>query len=223
MVFSFFKKRRDDEAHQKIEKLHSALKDSFVNVKKDMSKLGDWQSIIQKDVDMRHKDHSLKIKDFDRRLIILESQLGSFIDYYEEKPKYNSNLSRKSQEIKEEFEEATLIDDQIINDSLKALTITHKKMFATLFQLQKQLGTNKVSYKSLASVLYRDRGYAEVRSTLSQYISFLVDHGLVEKVRSGKESYVTITELGFDVLDTMNKFQNNDLELKKREFRKGYK
>ena len=28
---------------------------------------------------------------------------------------------------------------------------------------------------------------------------------------------------GFDVLDNMNKFQNNDLELKKREFRKGYK
>ena len=108
-----------------------------------------------------------------------------------------------------------MIDNQIINDSLKALTVTHKKMFATIFQLQKQLGTNKVSYKSLASVLYRDRGYAEVRSTLSQYISFLVDHGLVEKVRSGKESYISITELGFDVLDTM-KFQNNDLELKKR-------
>ena len=170
---------------------------------------------------MRHKDHSLKIKDFDRRLNFIETQLGSFMDSYEEKPKYNnSHLSRKSQELKEEFEEATLIDNQIINDSLKALTVTHKKMFATIFQLQKQLGTNKVSYKSLASVLYRDRGYAEVRSTLSQYISFLVDHGLVEKVRSGKESYISITELGFDVLDTMNKFQNNDLELKKDDLEK---
>ena len=214
MVFSFFKKKRDDEAHQKIEKLHSALKDSFVNVKKDMSELRDWQDIIQKDFDIKHKDHSFKIKDFDRRLSLLESQLVSYFDSYEEKAK--SHISRKSQEIKEEFEEATLIDDQIINDSLKALTVTHKKMFATLFQLQKQLGTNKVSYKSLASVLYRDRGYAEVRSTLSQYISFLVDHGLVEKVRSGKESYISITELGFDVLDTMNKFQNSDLELKRR-------
>ena len=203
MVFSFFKKKRDDEAHTKIDNVHKILKESFSNVRKDINELGKWQ----KDLQSSHKKHYLNLEQIELRLKRLERQIDSLA--YEE-PK-----EKKSKEIKNEFEQATIIDNEMIKDTLKSLTETHQKIFITLFQLQRQLGTNKVSYKSLANVLYNNKSYAEIRSTLSQYLSFLGDYGLVEKARKGKESYVGITEPGFDLIEAINK-ENPNLKIKRK-------
>ena len=204
MVFWIFKKKRDEEAHKKIDNVHKILKESFTNVKKDISSLGDWQKNLQSS----HEQHKGMIYNFERRLKQIEYQMEN-LQNQEQKQ------SKKSEEIKSEFEEATFIDKEILGDILKVLTSTHQKIFLTLYQLQKQLGTNKVSYKSLANVIYNNKSYAEIRSTLSQYISFLEDHGLVEKARKGKESFVGITDPGFDLIEAL-KDSNPELKLRKK-------
>jgi len=200
VVFNFFKKKRDEEAHERIDIVHKILKESFFNVKRDMANLGEWQKTIHNS----HKNNSTNMSNFEKRLNRLERELQSLI---EKKP------ITKSIEIKQQFEEATLIDSELLNETINTLTSTHKKIFMTLFQLQKQLGTNKVSYKSLASVLYTNKSYAEIRSTLSQYISFLEDQGLVEKARKGKESFVGITDPGFDLIESL---KDSNLEIKNK-------
>ena len=204
MVFWIFKKRHDEEAHNRINSVHKILKDSFTNVKKDMSELAEWQKRMYNS----HKNTNYTLEEFGKRLNRIERQIENLLELKEEKPK-------RSEEIKNEFEEATKIDKEMLGDTLKTLTSTHQKIFITVFQLQKQLGTNKVSYKSLANILYNNKSYAEIRSTLSQYLSFLEDHGLIEKTRKGKESFVGITDPGFDLIENL-KDSNPELKIKGR-------
>ena len=204
MAFWLFKRKRDEEAHKKIEKVHEIIRNSFSNVKKDVSELGQWY----KGLENKHKNNEYKFEEFEKRLKRLERELDYFLDI--------KTPETKEKEIKNEFKEANLVNNQLLSDTLNSLTTTHKKIFLTLFNLQKQLGTNKVSYKSLGHVLYSNKSYAEVRSTLSQYLSFLEDHGLVEKIRKGKESFVGLTDPGFDVIESLNKEKDEIIKQPKR-------
>ena len=66
-MFSFFKKR-DDEAHNKIDSLHKSLDHSFSKIKEDISNVGEWITHFEE----HKKIHHSKIENIDERLRALE-------------------------------------------------------------------------------------------------------------------------------------------------------
>lgn len=71
MVFWFFKKR-DDHAHERIDEVHDILKNSFSNLKKDMTHVSKWLSDSKQKEEGRDKRLDL----LDRRLDELEQLFG---------------------------------------------------------------------------------------------------------------------------------------------------
>jgi len=194
MVFWLFKRKEDKEAHRKIDQVHRILKNSFENVKNDIEELGEWHRTLQ----VSHKEQRYKIEEINERLKRLENLIFSMNyksrEIIKETPKIEKQIEKDEDEKMEHNDE----------DILNILTATQVNMFVKLYHLQKQVGS-KISYKSLAAIIYRDKKYSEVRSTLSEYISFLVDHNLVRKYRKGKESYAGITERGLELLKQLDK------------------
>ena len=195
----FGNKKEGKEAHERIDQVHRVLKNSFENVKEDIAELGGWQRTLE----MSHKEHKYKIEEINQRLKRIENYIFSL----------NNQRVELKQVQKKEIEKEEL-EGSASKDVLNILTATQVNMFVKLYQLQKQVGS-KISYKSLASILYKDKNYNEVRSTLSEYISFLVDHDLVRKYRKGKESYAGITDRGLELLEQLNEEEIQEIEKKK--------
>ena len=187
-MFWIFKKKEDKKAHQKIDHIHKILKNSFKNVKEDIEELGNWQ----KSLEHSHKEYKYKIEEFNLRLVKIESLLFSL---------------NKTQKIEEKQIKTTKKEENTQRHSdliLDLLTSTQLDIFTKIYYLQKQIGT-KISYKSLSKILYGEKSYNEVRSTISEYITFLEEHGLIKKFRKGRESYVGVTERGSELLKILNK------------------
>ncbi len=200
----FGNKKEGKEAHERIDQVHRVLKNSFENVKEDIQELGDWQRTLE----MSHKEHKYKLEDIHQRLKRIENYIFSLNNLHNQKVESTKQVQKK------EIEELEDISDS--KDVLNILTATQVNMFIKLYQLQKQVGS-KISYKSLASILYKDKNYNEVRSTLSEYISFLVDHDLVKKYRKGKESYAGITERGLELLEKLDQEEIDAMEKIKKD------
>ncbi len=207
MKFWFFGKRDDQRAHERIDEVHKLLKNSFKNVKFDISELGSWQKSLEES----HQEHKSKINELSKKLIIIEKQLNEFL----------SNSKTKKEVIEEEFieenseEENQYEDQEVSNGLISILTTTQTEIFIKIYQLQKQVGS-KISYKSLAAILYRDKDYNNVRSTLSEYTSLLVEQGLVQKYRKGKEIYVGLTNRGIKFLQNLQKSRKIDSKNKSK-------
>lgn len=208
MKFWFFGKKEDQRAHERIDEIHKLLKNSFKNVKSDINGLGSWH----KNLEESHEEHKLKIDELNKKLVVIGKQLNAFL----------SNFQEQKDELEEDFieenskEENQDEEQNVSNDLINILTTTQIDMFIKIYQLQKQVGS-KISYKSLAAILYRDKDYNDVRSTLSEYTSLLVEQGLVQKYRRGKEIYVGLTNRGIKFLQNLQKSKKIDSKNKKRE------
>ena len=163
MGFWFFGKKEDKKAHERIDNIHKILKSSFENVRKDIGKLDDLQSFLHNS----HKEYNNKLNEVSLRIEKIEAQFNSLLD------------KELVPELKVDPRDKIIENNEDLNGVLDFLTFTQINMFVKIYQLQKQLGS-RVSYKSIANILYNDKEYAEIRSTLSEYISLLEEHGLVE-------------------------------------------
>ncbi|MEK6817019.1 MAG: hypothetical protein AABY09_05370, partial [Nanoarchaeota archaeon] len=105
------------------------------------------------------------------------------------------NLSQNDvEEISEDEEEDELPSTLTLDkSSWDSLTETHQKICLQIAAVQKELPNQWISLKYLAQEMYPDKGYNQVRSTLSQYISSLEDLGYVKRMRKGKQAYVFST------------------------------
>lgn len=181
MVWWLFKKR-DDEAHKKIDHMHNSIKSSFTNIKKDIEVINNHL-----------KNHSSNSESFHKRLLAIEKKLDQFGAYLIEDNEKNS----KEEEELPEINKGIIIDS--VKEVLKSLTSTQKKVFLTIYDLQKEI-KQPVSIKSLTGMIYRDKEYNQVRSMMSEYISLLTEFNLIDKKRVGRNTYVLVTEKGLNII-----------------------
>ena len=162
-------KKRDEEAHKKIDHIHNSIQGSFGNIRKDIEAINGHIK--------RHNSHS---ESFHKRLLAIEQKLM----------KFEERVMEETEE--ESVEEAVKVKKE---DFIEDLTQTQKLIFLTIYELEKQIG-QEISIRSLAEVLYKEKEYDQVRSMLSRFISELTNIDLVKKKRTGKQVFVSTTAQG---------------------------
>ncbi len=182
MVWWFFKKRDDKRVEEKLKHLNNSLSTSFSNIKRDLSAMNNHVS------DLKSND-----KDQDEKIEELQSKIDIIFNLLEE------NKIKVKQEVIEEEEEEIEVRPNFLNP----LTDTQKLIFIRLNTLQKENKGNQIAIKHLAQELYPNKNYDAVRSTLSEYLGILIDLGLVDKSRKGKQTYVYITNKGSKALENI--------------------
>lgn len=193
----FSKKREEDnnEYREDLERLNANLKHSFIKIKDDIKAIKEWIDYFES----QHRDHKNKFRHVENKL----AQIDETVSYVllsppKEQIKITQQQERLQEEVKEMLEQAPtpqylkLLDD---------LTETQKSMFYRLALLLKEAGQEWMTMKALATDLYPDKPYDQVRSTTSEYINILIESGLLEKRRRGKQTYITITKKGQQLLE----------------------
>jgi DNA-binding transcriptional ArsR family regulator len=172
---------------KRLNNIEKTLHNSFSNVKEDITNLTSWIH----DFKEKHTSH-------EKRLTKIEEMLEHFLTeiYLLKSEKEVSEINQEQIELEESLNQL---------DMLEELTETQKSLFATIFTLQNQMGTDKVSLKSIAKIAYPDKNYLKIRSTLSEYLTILESLGLVKKKRKGKEAYISITDLGKNLIQNIKK------------------
>jgi len=166
MVWWF--KKRDEEAHNRIDQLHEAIQKSFLNIKKDIENI--------------HKNHSEKSTSLHERLLALEQKIGQMAySFSEEEPEEELILTKTS-------------------GLLKDLTPTQKRMFFALYEIEEEIN-EAVSLRSLASLLYADKKYDQIRPMLSTFLIVLEDLGLIKKSKVGRQLYISVTSRGKKIIE----------------------
>ncbi|MBS3156062.1 hypothetical protein J4413_02410 [Candidatus Woesearchaeota archaeon] len=194
MVFWLFKKRDDTE--ERFRNLHDVLKTTFSNVREDIDRLHKWVDSSHE----HHNSHRINFKEHELRLLKLENQISLLLDkvLHEEAPE-----KEEYEGDKDEIEE--LLPKKISqNEIFSSLTKTQLDLFKTIYQIQKQTNTNKVSLRSVAKIHYPEKDYSSVRSTISDYLTILSAWGLIKKQRVGKESFVAVSDHGLDLVSESN-------------------
>jgi len=180
-LFDFLFRRGDREI---IARVNYTLKNSFHNVKKDVTHIHKTISDHKEYTNKRFQEVEEKFKKLE---LILNSN-------------HPQKLIRiiQNNELKEEIEEP-IENDNLLN-MLRGIPKAELNLFKTLYGLQQSLNAKHISYKSLASYLYPGREYNSIRSTITQFVLRLHTEGLIEKQRIGKETYVKISQNGYKLL-----------------------
>ena len=177
--------------HKRVERLEKTLNNSFSNIKNDILHLNSQLH----DSKNKHESHEKRLEKIEGLLENLLSEMHTI------KSEEISQIEQEQEEIKLDIDKLDI--DKL--DMLDELTETQKTLFATIFSLQDQMGTDKVSLKSIAKIAYPEKDYLKIRSTISQYLTVLEEWNLVEKRRRGKESYVGVTDLGKNIIQKIKK------------------
>jgi len=172
----FFKRGANKEAS-----IQESVKNSFLNVREDMAHISKWISHFK----LKHDDHEQKINSINSRLDNIEKILeqlegdSSILEEKEEKVRV--------EELKEDIPSfpASQWDE---------LTDTQKKVCWFISKLTKESTNGWVASKVLAREMYPTKEYIKTRSTVSQFISTLEEHGFVQRRRNGKQAYVKLIE-----------------------------
>ena len=190
----WFSKKREElfpEYHEDLAQINANLRHSFIKIKEDISAIRAWIEYFES----QHKDHKNKFKHMETKL----AQLNEVISYtfLTQAQQPQKQLHRQEEKLEEEIEEVLeqapkpaylkLIED---------LTETQKMMFYRLAVLLKEADQDWMTMKALATDLYPNKPYDQVRSTTSEYVNVLIESGLLEKRRRGKQTYIGITDKG---------------------------
>jgi len=191
----WFSKKRDDALltahHEELARLNINLKHSFLKIKEDIRAIRAWIDYFE----AQHREHKSKFKHVESRL----AQMDEVVSYALLAPqKQTKEDLRLQEEVKEIVEQAPTPHYLKLLDNL---TETQKAMFHRLALLLKEAGQEWITIKSLAIDLYPDKAYDQIRSMMSEYVNILVESGLLEKRRRGKQAYVTVTNKGKQLLE----------------------
>ena len=209
MHFSFFKKKKikQEEAIEHINHISKNLKKSFNHIKVDIKLVRDWLSFFK----TKDGEYENRFKEIESRIEEIGQVIAYLADKDQKTPQNQQKITKEMQYYSDEEE----IPLQKINKSfLDGLTDTQRAMFLRLGVFQRESGQEWTSLKTLAQDIYPGKTYDKVRSTVSEYIGILVDAGLIEKTRKGKQTYITITEKG------QQYFKKNDKKTLKKQVQK---
>lgn len=188
-MFGWFKKEG-----RRVEELESSIKNSFQNMRSDMSQVSQW--IIH--FKTKHEDHTKKMEDLHSRLTILEDLLaakGAVVGTQGQKVRVLETEEDEEEEanpVRAEIESSSSPPTQTQWDEL---TPTLKVVCEKLRGLKKESPRGWVSMKSITREMYPLKEYSDMRSTISQFISTLEAHGFVERKRVGKQAFVHLLDI----------------------------
>ena len=198
MAWFLFGRKKEDNVDKKIDAVEGRIRYSFNNVKDTFENIKSWLNHLnQKDQELDKKiEHVLG------KLDIIERSLFKNQPVYDEE---SEDISQKLSFVKAK------------TYSLENLTETQRQMLGLVIRLIAEKGLEWVYAKDIATELYHDQPYEQVRSTISEYLRYLEDEGLIKRRRRGKQIQVTITDIGKSLKLT----QKNLLRLKKKNNLKG--
>jgi|SRR3989344_5354405 len=193
----------DLHLHSRIKNIEESLKNSFFNIKKDITKINSF---------LYHHDNNLA--HLKERVLFLESKLRDL----SEKENIQKNFEEKPQKKELVYEEKDIAEKSDKKTTLlvkwEDLTNIQQTIFLRLGLLQIESNQKRIAMKHLSEELYPDKEYNDVRSMISDYINLLNEYGLVKKSRKGRQIFLTVTERGtvfYDkekkkkLLDVLNK------------------
>jgi hypothetical protein len=186
---------------QRFEQLDKALRNSFDNLKRDLSHQSETLEYLK-----------AKIREQE------QFNLQLLRDMAELQQAHITSLKQSlKQEILEELttkpkKKVSTTENQAISQGLKSgqssgsegvvgLTALHIKILKRLMILQMEGRKRYLSMRVLASDLYPDKGYVSIKTTLSKYIKRLSQKGLVDK-RSQGRLYLSYTEKALQFADS---------------------
>jgi len=188
MAFWLFKKKKKEEGSEHIESLHHSLKSSFSNLKVDMKNISDWIGVL----DEKDQQQDQELSKLKNRIISLEAKVGGLVENLEEEEVIEEPVAEKLEEI--QYRVSAMLT------SFQSLTDTQKRLFKTLFFLQKEKNWKWILLKDLANELYPTRSYSAVRSTISDYLGLLEEVGLSQRKRVSRQSMASLTDQGKDLM-----------------------
>lgn len=187
----FWKKRKEDhEAIRHLEEMNENLKESFSRIRTDIEAVKGWLEYFQ----TKQQENDGHVKEIQERL----EEIGEVVSYIGEAPQIEILKEDQNEKTPTELDSELPTFDK--GRLVEGLTETQRSIFLRLGTLLQESGQQWISIKGLAHELYPDRPYDQVRSTLSEYLSILIESGLVHKKRVGKINYITISEMGIELL-----------------------
>ena len=198
MAWFLFGRKKEDDVDKKLDVVEGRIKSSFNNVKDTFENIKSWLNHLnQKDQELDKKiEHILG------KLDVIERSLFKNQPVFDEE---DESIPPKLSFVKAK------------TYSLENLTETQRQMLGLVIRLIAEKGLEWIYAKDIAAELYHDQPYEQVRSTISEYLRYLEDEGLIKRRRRGKQIQVTITDIGKSLKLT----QKNLLRLKKKNNLKG--
>ena len=189
----FFKKKEDK---QNWNNLHSGLSQSFFKIKEDMNHLGKWVSHFKDkhdEHDEKHEHHIQRIEKHNQRIDLLEAKMDMIVKFMEQNQPIGSKTAEISlaQNMPElEIDELEEVSPAILDN----LTNLQKTFLAQLHTLQYESSQRWISMKYLAQEIYPTKDYQSIRSMMSTYTEIMLELGLIDKRRKGRDTYISLTK-----------------------------
>ncbi|HLD41516.1 MAG TPA: hypothetical protein VJB06_00635 [archaeon] len=159
--------------------LAASLKLSFAQVRHDINHLTTSDNL-----------HHQNLHQLSERIHLLEKRVDSLL--------LTINLSQPSYNLPASLPEAPSPPQH--NQQAQAfhiienLTDVQKSILMTLSQITKELPSGWLSLKELSSEIYPNKRYNDVRTMMSEYTDKLLEFGLINKKRKGREVVISLTE-----------------------------
>jgi len=169
---------KKNNLNKKIEHIHNSVQNSFLNVKEDITKLGNWMNEI-------HSHHTDRSDILNKKLLQIEKRLNKIENYFSKEEKEDEIPIKKLS--KEEIEIESM------------LTTQQGVYLMRMVSLLNESGGEWIPMKTLAETLYPRTKYPNVKSLISDYTEILSTWGLLKKRRKGREALLLLTEKGHKV------------------------
>ena len=198
----FWKKKREIEFNYKWQLLQYALKNSFSNVKGDISRLATSQTSTEN-----------RFNEIFARLNRIEGILEtvSHIALTKEPIQPIKQLPEKTNEIIKQPSEKEKLE--VWQRAFDSLTETQKSFFLRLSVLLKESNTGWLPMKFITQDLYPNKSYEDIKPMISIFVKNMEELGFIEKTRKGRQIFLAITERGKILLPqekTIKKEVEND-------------
>ncbi|MDP2628312.1 MAG: hypothetical protein Q8P15_00245 [Nanoarchaeota archaeon] len=188
MLWRWFK-RKSESSSQNLSNdprwasLAASLKYSFSHVKEDINHLTTHNS----EQDKKIEQISLHLQKLESRLdnLFIGLTLTNNHKIKEEIP--------VPEPIRESQEESQEVSKKTILNVLENLTDVQRSILMTLAQVTKEIPSGWISLKDLAAEIYPNKKYNDVRTMMSEYTDKLLDFGLINKKRRGREVVLSLT------------------------------
>lgn len=164
--------------------LAASLKTSFKLVKDDINHLSTHNS-----------EQDKKIEELSKQIQKIETRMDNM---FMSVSLHSQAAKPKEIEIPSPQEQVELTPRNIAK-LLENLTDVQRSILMTLLQVTKELPSGWISLKELAAEIYPNKKYSDVRTMMSEYTDKLVEFGLINKRRKGREVVIALTNKTKDI------------------------
>ncbi len=156
--------------------LHSALHQSFSNIKNDMHQINQRLNSMEKE------GHN--VNELQQRMNRVEPRVDVLFNIRNEKPE------------PKETEQLKLPEKIKVGEIDLTLTQRQLDMLEVIYRLQKETKRDYIPVKLLATELYPTKEYKSNKSLMSDYTELLKDLNYIRKIRKGRKAHVKLTKKG---------------------------